>query len=82
MWTTEPFIQPQLPRATITSHFINVTVLDEYSKEGHLREGWGKDGFPFSFFPGNCTAKFPMEIIRHDVGQWPVVLLTQKLPHY
>ena len=48
----EPFIQPQLPRATITSHFINVTVLDEYSKEGHLREGWRKDGFPFSFFSG------------------------------
>lgn len=28
IWTTEPIIPHQLPRASITFHFINVTVLD------------------------------------------------------
>lgn len=48
--------------------------------KGHLREGWGKHGFS-SFFLGNSAAKFPTEIISYDVGQGPVVLLTQKLSY-
>lgn len=52
-------------------------LLTSLSKGGHLREGWGEHGFS-SFFLGKSTAKFPMEIITCDVGQWPGVLLTQK----
>lgn len=54
-------------------------LLTSLSKGGHLREGWGKHGFSSSFFLGKSTAKFPMEIITRDRGQWPGVLLTQKL---